>query len=677
MRLALSIISVLLLSEVQFFVQCTNKYCNQGKNCRIEKDCFCASRSYPLPLKDTPQFIYFGFDDAVTKLLQMDVYDYIFQSGRKNPNGCPISFSLYVSHNYTDYSLVRRYYNLGLEIGSHSVTHTRLSNKTDLEREARKQKDNLVRLAGVDKSDIRGWRSPFLQTAGDWQPYVLKKLGYEYDISMSIARLSIDDDKIFWPLTLDFSWPFLCTVGPCPRHAHPGFWQVPIIPYFYHDLQCSYVDACRPDSETATYSYFWDNFVQFYNGTRVPFGFNMHASFFVRRPDRLRALFKFIDDVLALKDVYIVSTSKVIDWMKNPVQLQRIDQNGVLGCSAAVKQAIDLASAQMTSRINELKKSVTKKSLTTITTMVPEITTNITFCKTICALPKCLCRSSDIPGSVLPSQTVKLVYFTFEGSLSADHLIKYKKIFYTGQTNPDGCSLGFTLFLTGKSPYARQLEQYGAEIALHGTSFKAFSNHTDMKNDLINQLRYFREIGVKVKGWRSPGKPTLLGDNQFKILKALGIEYDSSINTASEEGVFWPHTLDDPWRSHCMKRQGSCPRRRHPGIWEVPIVSVKGGKNRYDCMYVDTCFFNPTTAQQTFQMLKANFLKHYEESRSPFGINIKNWLHSHYQANYNGLIAFVNWLNKQENTYIISIEKVLEWIKHPVSASALKNRKLC
>ncbi|CAE1289664.1 unnamed protein product [Acanthosepion pharaonis] len=203
MRLALSIISVLLLSEVQFFVQCTNKYCNQGKNCRIEKDCFCASRSYPLPLKDTPQFIYFGFDDAVTKLLQMDVYDYIFQSGRKNPNGCPISFSLYVSHNYTDYSLVRRYYNLGLEIGSHSVTHTRLSNKTDLEREARKQKDNLVRLAGVDKSDIRGWRSPFLQTAGDWQPYVLKKLGYEYDISMSIARLSLlasfrVSDGFFW-----------------------------------------------------------------------------------------------------------------------------------------------------------------------------------------------------------------------------------------------------------------------------------------------------------------------------------------------------------------------------------------------------------------------------------------------------------------------------------------------
>ena len=359
------------------------------------------------------------------------------------------------------------------------------------------------------------------------------------------------------------------------------FPQVPIIPYFYNDLQCSYVDACRPDSEASTYSYFWDNFVKFYNGTRAPFGFNMHASFFVRRSDRLRALFRFIDNALALKDVYIVSTSKVIDWMKNPVPLQNIDQNGVLGCSTAVKQAVDSASAQMANRIMELEERTTKNADSMTTTTGPEITTNMTFCKMVCALPKCLCRSSDIPGSVLPSQTVRLVYFTFEGSLTANHLLKYKKIFYTGQTNPNGCPLGFTLFLTGKSPYARQLEQYGAEIALHGTSFTVFSNDTDLKNDLVDQLRYFNEIGVRIKGWRSPGKPTILGDKQFKILKALDIEYDSSINTASEESIFWPHTLDDPWRSHCMKQQGYCPRKSHPGIWEVPIVSIKGGKNRY------------------------------------------------------------------------------------------------
>ena len=94
-------------------------------------------------------------------------------------------------------------------------------------------------------------------------------------------------------------------------------------------------------------------------------------------------------------------------------------------------------------------------------------------------------------------------------------------------------------------------------------------------------------------------------------------------------------------------------------------------------MYVDTCFFNPTTAQQTFEMLKVNFLKHYEESRSPLGINIKNWLHLHYQANYNGLRAFVNWLTRQEDTYIVSIKEMLEWIKHPVTANVMKSRKLC
>lgn len=50
------------------------------------------------------QFVLFTFDDAVTAAN----YEYYKQAfyGRVNPDGCPVSSTYYVSHEYTDYSKV-------------------------------------------------------------------------------------------------------------------------------------------------------------------------------------------------------------------------------------------------------------------------------------------------------------------------------------------------------------------------------------------------------------------------------------------------------------------------------------------------------------------------------------------------------------------------------------------
>ncbi|GFR58862.1 chitin deacetylase [Elysia marginata] len=61
----------------------------------------------------------------------------------------------------------------GMEIGDHSVTH-RLprkwwtdANKTIIAEEVLNQRRNLVEKAGIPVEDIKGWRSPFLQPAGN------------------------------------------------------------------------------------------------------------------------------------------------------------------------------------------------------------------------------------------------------------------------------------------------------------------------------------------------------------------------------------------------------------------------------------------------------------------------------------------------------------------------------
>ena len=63
------------------------------------------------------------FDDAVNSE-NWDIYiKKLFSPSRKNPNGCPIHGTFYVSHEYTNYAMIPKLANLGHEIAVHSITH--------------------------------------------------------------------------------------------------------------------------------------------------------------------------------------------------------------------------------------------------------------------------------------------------------------------------------------------------------------------------------------------------------------------------------------------------------------------------------------------------------------------------------------------------------------------------
>ena len=99
-------------------------------------------------------------------------------------------------------------------------------------------------------------------TAGDVQPDVLKELGYTYDISLTYPRASSGADMP-WPFTLDFGYPYGCSIPPCPspENPHPGFWEI-LVSSLYDEsgMVCSYVDSCRPSNEKAALDYLLDNF---------------------------------------------------------------------------------------------------------------------------------------------------------------------------------------------------------------------------------------------------------------------------------------------------------------------------------------------------------------------------------------------------------------------------------
>lgn len=74
-----------------------------------------------LPISEVPQMVLITFDDAVNDLNKM-YYEELFERGRINPNGCPITATFYVSHEWTDYSQVQNLYADGHEFASHTIS---------------------------------------------------------------------------------------------------------------------------------------------------------------------------------------------------------------------------------------------------------------------------------------------------------------------------------------------------------------------------------------------------------------------------------------------------------------------------------------------------------------------------------------------------------------------------
>ncbi|XP_033746868.1 uncharacterized protein LOC117332091 [Pecten maximus] len=301
-------------------VTSTEEPCRQGVNCLLP-DCFCSTLEHQMGRNHIPQMVYFGFDDALNPE-SVQHYDFLFGRNRTNPNGCPISASLYISHKNTKYDIAKMYYDRGFELAVHSVTHSGIDTYTKLLQEARDQRNNIANLAGVPIDEIVGWRSPNLVTAGDGQAAALQSLGYTYDISWPYRKLRMND-KNLWPLTLDYG----CQISKeCPKQKNKGFWEIPVNPVTWKDEQfCVYTDGCykRPNNTEEAYNFIIDNFNRHYQGNRAPFGIHMHMGWFFQ-PYTRTGMDRAIQDMLKNEDVYIITAKQVLEWMRHPTDISEI-----------------------------------------------------------------------------------------------------------------------------------------------------------------------------------------------------------------------------------------------------------------------------------------------------------------------------------------------------------------
>jgi len=293
----------------------------KATNCKNQRchlpDCLCGQTR----LKEMaatlhrPQLVMITFDDSVNDL-NRDLYKEIFRDYRLNPNGCPISATFYVSHEWTDYSQVQNLYASGHEIASHSISHSygEQFSKSKWMLEMVGQRELLSAFAGIPLEDIRGMRAPFLAIGGDNMFEMMYEANFTYDSSMPVY----ENKPPAFPYTMDYKMPHDCMIPPCPEKAYPGLWQIPLV--MWNDLgngRCSMLDACsNPNNPEDVFKLLWTNFARHYNTNRAPIGLFYHAAWFTQ-PHNMEGFQRFLDTILSLDDVWFVTSWQAIQWMRN------------------------------------------------------------------------------------------------------------------------------------------------------------------------------------------------------------------------------------------------------------------------------------------------------------------------------------------------------------------------
>ncbi|XP_077287465.1 chitin deacetylase 8-like [Arctopsyche grandis] len=287
-------------------------------------NCLCSGVTIPgnITAAQTPQFVMLTFDDAVT-IANINFYREALQK-RKNPDNCSIAATFFVAHEYTDYSLVHELRATGHEIALHSISHEsniaywRDASLDTLNKEFADQKTMMAHFANIAVTDIKGIRMPFLQMAGNNQFQMLKNNNFQYDLTWTTQKYISPG---LWPYTTEFSSIQECLIPPCPTESIPNVWAIPMINWVDQEgAVCSMVDACVnvPNTTNALLDWMKGEFNKQYTGNRAPLGFFVHAAWFTADEMRFETYLKFLDYLATLKDVFIVSGSQVIDWIKAP-----------------------------------------------------------------------------------------------------------------------------------------------------------------------------------------------------------------------------------------------------------------------------------------------------------------------------------------------------------------------
>ncbi|XP_014665098.1 PREDICTED: uncharacterized protein LOC106807305 [Priapulus caudatus] len=313
--------------------------------CRLPH-CRCAGADIPggLLAREVPQLVLMTWESAV----RLEDYNHLLQQilkrvgrnrrrePRRNPNGCPITATFFMEHQFTNYAAVQDLYAAGNEIALLSISKTAQTEywknapQETWTREFADQRTIVSSLANVKPVDVVGMRAPFLQVGGDDQFAMLYDNNFLYDNSMPTPNI----EPPTWPYTLEYRSTQPCVVPPCPTQSFPGVWEVPLVDWLdTNDTLCATVDNCfMPRDGAESLDLLRSNFARHYHGNRAPFPLHLRARWFIEGHYNIEALETFLDELATMSDVYVVTMSAAVAWVRQPTPLRRLAASRLLSC---------------------------------------------------------------------------------------------------------------------------------------------------------------------------------------------------------------------------------------------------------------------------------------------------------------------------------------------------------
>ncbi|KAK8746157.1 hypothetical protein OTU49_017270, partial [Cherax quadricarinatus] len=307
-----------------------------------------------------------------------------------------------------------------------------------------------------------------------------------------------------------------------------------------------------------------------------------------------------------------------------------------------------------------------------------------------CFLPDCLCASTENPGNLPLDQLPQFVVLTFDDAVTPTNYEFY--LTFKDFLNPNYCRISMTFFVTHLYNYydmVNELHRLGHEIALHSVTHKDdVDNYWRVANqsvwehemaDLKTMLETYARIPAEdIKGWRAPFLE-VGGDEMFSAITDLGLQYDCTWPTlhytnwfdTEPLGALWPYTLDFPSIQDCQL--GRCPTQIYEGTWVMPMVDLEDNTGQ-PCAMLDACnslenelLVDPDAVES---FLRRNFEYNYNSTKAPFGLYVHHsWFYeggNSTDARRVGYTRFLEYLSKLEDVYVVSVDRLLAWVKNPV-----------
>jgi peptidoglycan/xylan/chitin deacetylase (PgdA/CDA1 family) len=276
---------------------------------------------------------------------------------------------------------------------------------------------------------------------------------------------------------------------------------------------------------------------------------------------------------------------------------------------------------------------------------------------------------------------------TFDDGVSTINYHFYEELLFPLK-NPNGHPISATYYIVHEyTNYSmvHELFRKGHEIALHSITHNPLTDYWKNLNESMweyevadqrAQVAHFAKIDKNnIKGFRAPFLQGG-GDPMMRVLYDDGLEYECSRPTWEfQDPGLWPYTADYNQRFQDCQI-APCSRDPYPGFWIVPMVDYNGG-NGQPCAMFDTCNPVPETAQDTFDLLKVNFERHYNGNKAPFGVfthaSMFNGDDGPPEQRQLGYKQFLDFLLAKEDVYIVSVARALEWMRNPTKLADIKD----